>query len=82
MFGAIMLDNQEDNFSIFIASVPDREKCVCEIFFNRFQWAEISQEEEEIIIQFYSHPSQDYWEFSLDEALATLLKAKERFLSE
>ena len=71
-----------DNFRIVIASVPDRENCVCEIFYNHTEWAEISQEGNEILIQFYPHPSQDYWEFPMDVALDILQKAKKRFLGE
>lgn len=68
-----------NNFRIVIASLPDREKCVCEIYYNHIQWAEISQEGEEIMIQFFSHPSDDYWEFPIDATLEILLKAKARF---
>jgi len=34
----------------------------------------------EITIQFYPHPSQDYWEFSIDTALEILQKAKKIFI--
>lgn len=69
-----------NDFRIVIASVPDREKCVCEIYHNHIQWAEISQEHFEMMIQFYPHPSGNYWEFPLDIALETLEKAKKKFL--
>ena len=59
-----------EKFSITIASLPNRENLV----------VEISQETNESIIQFYSHPRQDYWEFVLDEALEALAKAKKRLL--
>ena len=70
------------NFRIVIASLPNRENCVCEIYYNHVQWVEISQETEEVIIQFYSYPDQDYWEFPLDVALEVLEKAKKRYLEE
>lgn len=78
-----MLDNQQfiDNFRIIIASLPDREKCVCEIYYNHIEWAEISQEGTNIMIQFYSHPSQNCWEFPIDIALEILQKAKKKFLT-
>ncbi len=69
-----------NNFRIVIASVPNREHCVCEIYYNHIQWAEISQEGTEITIQFYPHPSQDYWEFSIDTALEILQRAKKIFI--
>jgi hypothetical protein len=77
-----MSENKENtnSFRVVIASLPDREKCVCEIYYNHTQWVEISQENDEIMIQFYSHPSQSYWEFPLNEALEILQKAKKRFL--
>ena len=71
-----------NNFRIVIASLPDRENCVCEIFYCHVQWAEISQEGKEIIIQFYPHPSRDCWEFPLDVVLEILQRAKKRFIGE
>lgn len=79
-----MLDQKNliNNFRIVIASLPDRENCVCEIYYDQIEWAEISQENKEIIIQFYKHPFQDYWEFPMDIALEILKQAKKKFLSE
>lgn len=72
----------EENFRIVIASLPDRRNCVCEIYYDHMQWVEISHEGNEVLIQFYPHPTQDYWEFSLEIALAILSKAKKEFLNE
>jgi hypothetical protein len=69
-----------EKFRIVIASLPDRENCVCEIYYNQVEWVEISHEGDGAMIQFYPHPSQNYWEFSLDEALEALQKAKKKFL--
>ncbi len=77
------MSNNNDSlkkFRVVISSVPDRENCVCEIYYNHLQWAEISKEKEEVIIQFYSHPSQKYWEFPLEEAIEILQKVKNKFL--
>ena len=71
----------KEKFRITIASLPDRENLVAEIFYEGNQWIEISQETDEIIIQFYSHPTQEHWEFPLDEALEALERAKKRFLA-
>jgi len=43
-------------------------------------WAEISQESEEIVIQFYPHPNEKCWEFLFDEALEVLEQAKKKLL--
>ncbi len=77
------MSNENDfikKFRVVISNVPDRENCVCEIYYNHIQWAEISKENEEVIIQFYSHPSQKYWEFPLEIAMEILQKAKSLFL--
>ena len=68
------------HFRITIASLPDRENLVAEIVFKGYQFAEISQEEKEMKIQFYSHPKQKYWEFSLEEIQNIIEKAKNRLI--
>ncbi len=75
------IENILIDFRIVIASLPDREKCVCEIYYKKNQWAEISQEDKEIFIQFYAHPTESYWEFPIDIALDVLQKAKSTFLN-
>ncbi len=66
-----------NDFQIDIASLPDRENLVAEIYFKGFLWIEINQEQsDKMIIQFYTHPHQHYWEFPLEDALAALEKAK------
>ena len=57
-----------EKFRIIIASLPDRERPVAEIAYENVQWAEISYETDELIVQFYPHPRQKHWEFSFDEA--------------
>jgi hypothetical protein len=71
-------------FDIKIASVPYRERLVVEIYYDKNHWAEISQEEEggEVIIQFYPHPHEEYWEFPLDKALRILEEAKSELLED
>lgn len=77
----MMLSNQQfiNNFRIVIASLPDRAKRVCEIYYNNVEWAEISQENQEIMIQFYSNLTKDYWEFPFEVAIEILEKAKKSF---
>ena len=41
---------------------------------------EIFQETDKLIIQFYSHPRQQYWEFPFDEAMEVLEQAKKKLL--
>lgn len=68
------------NFEIEIASIPTQENLVAEIFYNGVQWVQIYLNNEELLIQFYSHPNQEYWEFSFDIAVQVLEKAKKRLL--
>ena len=76
-----LVNQMKDDFSVVVASTPYKKKLVAEIFYENVQWAEINQElSDEMIIQFYPHPKKDYWEFSLDDALAALEHAKQRFL--
>ncbi|NGX48222.1 MAG: hypothetical protein K1000chlam3_01612 [Chlamydiae bacterium] len=69
-----------EKFRITIASLPDREEIEAEILYDGVQWAEISQETDELVVQFYSHPRQKFWEFPLDEALEAPEKAKKKLL--
>jgi len=69
------------DFYIVVASLPDRDQVVAEIYYKNNQWVEINQElSDEMIIQFYSHPKQEYWEFPLEEALEALQQAKQKLL--
>jgi hypothetical protein len=70
-----------EKFRITVASLPDREDLVAEVFYDGVQWVEISWEkEDELTVQFYSHPRLDHWEFPLDQALTVLEKAKSKLL--
>lgn len=69
-----------EKFRITIASPPDRKYLIAEILYEGVQWAEISQERGELVIQFYSHPYKDFWEFPLEEAIQILERAKTKLL--
>lgn len=70
--------NKED-WEIIIADMPDREEPVSEIWYKNKYWVEISAEvPNEFVIQFYSHPEKDYWEFPYEEAMEVLQQAKDR----
>ncbi len=69
-----------EKFRITVASLPDRERLVSEIIYDGVQWAEISQETGKLIVQFYTHPRQQYWEFSVDDAINALEQAKKKLL--
>ena len=70
-----------EKFEILIASPLDRERVVAEIFYENVQWAEISQEnDDELIVEFYPHTSEPYWEFNFEEAIQALEIARNRLL--
>jgi hypothetical protein len=68
------------NFEIEIASIPTQENLVSEIFYDGVQWVQIFQHNGELLIQFYSYPNQEYWEFPFDLAIQVLEKAKNRLI--
>lgn len=70
------------NAEITIASDSDREKLFAEIDFDGVQFAEISQEEKDVRVEFYSHPSGKAWDFKFDEIVEILIKAKKRLTEE
>ena len=71
-------EKKMSKFQIIIASLPDRERVVAEIYYNNMHWAEISQEGKEPLIQFYPHPHEKWWEFSYAEAIQVLEQAKNK----
>ncbi len=68
-------------FRLLIASLPDRDQCVCEIHYQHAQWAELRFEGKQIIVQFYSHPYGKWWEFPLNVAMQILKKAEDKLIS-
>ena len=69
-----------DKVRMCISSPPDREKLVAEIFFGPNQWAELSQEDGTLKVEFYPLPNGDFWQLSFDEAIDALEEAKKRLL--
>jgi histidinol phosphatase-like PHP family hydrolase len=69
-----------DKFEIVIASIPSKENLVAEIYYNNLYWAQISQETEKLMVRFYPHENNSFWEFNLNEAIETLEIAKKRML--
>ena len=66
------------DFSITIASLPDRENLVAEIYYKNKGWVEISAEvPNKFVVAFCNCDDGNYWEFPYDEAMETLQKAKD-----
>jgi hypothetical protein len=66
--------------SVDIASPPDREKLVAELFYDREQWAEINQDSGTLRLELYPRRDGKPWDLPFDEALAVLQTAKERLI--
>ena len=69
-----------DKFKILIASLPHRERPVAEIYCNNMYRVQISQEEDELLIQFYPHPTEKCWAFSYEQVVQVLEQAKRKLL--
>lgn len=61
---------------IQIASVPDREKVVAELWVGDTQIAEVSNENDEMRVEFYSAPVPNQLTLSLDDLLEALAGAR------
>jgi hypothetical protein len=65
--------------SITIASVPDREELVAELWLGDEQVGEVSKDARgEFIIELYSAPAGTPWRIRLDDLVAALGEAKAR----
>jgi hypothetical protein len=65
-----------------IASLPDKERVVAELYTSDEQWAEISQEGERPIITIYPAFSGASWQFDLDTLIYTLEEVRRKLLGD
>jgi hypothetical protein len=63
------------NFSILIASPPDREKLVAEIWFGDEQWGVINQESGTLALEIYPRGNGAPWIFRPEEVMKILQQA-------
>ena len=66
--------------TVNLASPPDREKIVAEVFCDDEQWAEVHQEKKDLTLEVYPRRDGKPWALSYDEALAALQLAKSRLI--
>jgi hypothetical protein len=69
-----------DKMSVDIASPPDREKLVAEVFYNHAKWAEISRQSGRLTLELYPRQDGKPWSFGYDEAIKTLVCARKRLI--
>ena len=71
-----------DNFEFVIASPIDRDELICEIYYKGEIFAEISQDNKNLLIQLYSPQNQKYWEFPLLQFQNIIEEAKKHLLGD
>jgi len=63
---------------LLIASVPDKEKVVAELWVENYQLAEVYNENEELQINIFSYPEVSWKGLSLTEFLSRLNEAHKK----
>ena len=66
----------ETDFRMVIASPPDRERLVAEIWVGNEHLAEINQESEACIVELYPRRSGEPWQLAHDNLLMALTAAR------
>ena len=72
----------KNEFKFIIASPFDREKLICEIYYREAIIAEISQENNEFLLEIYPLEKNEWWSVPLLEFQKTLEDAKNHLLKE
>jgi hypothetical protein len=68
------------DFEFVIASTPDREKVICEIYYQNELIGEISQETSELLLEIYPSTVQKWWAIPLFQFQTALEEAKTHLL--
>ena len=67
---------------ILIASLPDYERCVCEVWLDDELWCVLSEETGDLDVRFYGRPDGQPWKLPYADAVTLLVRAKARLLCE
>jgi hypothetical protein len=68
----------DEPFSVQLASIPDHDDLVAEIWLGDKQVAELRHEADGVRLQLYDAPNRACWDVPLEDFLAALHKARER----
>jgi len=68
--------------SVSIASVPDRENVVAELWYQDQLWGELSYENNEFKLEIYPSSKGDAWNFNYEKVLQSIINAKEKLVNE
>ena len=71
-----------NDLSITIASVPDRENVVAELWYKNQLWGELSYENNEFQLEIYPSSRGDAWNFNYEKVLQSIIDAKEKLINE
>ena len=70
----------QDRIRILIASLPDRDSVVAEVWLDGFQFGELRQEGGRYLWEFYGRPDKQPWALDADELTAALDAAKAKLM--
>jgi len=68
--------------SVTIASVPDRENVVAELWYQDQLWGELSYENNEFQLEIYPSSKGEAWNFNYEKILQSIINAKEKLVNE
>jgi hypothetical protein len=68
--------------TIEIASVPDRDQLVAEIWAGQDQFAELRHEGGSLVLQVFAPPNGGAWDLAFEQVMSALATAKERLAGE
>jgi len=66
--------------TITIASVPDRDKLVAELWYDQELWGEISQDTGELVLEIYPNPTHSFRQLKCEELITAVQQAKDKLL--
>jgi hypothetical protein len=66
--------------TITLASLPDRDQLVAELWYDNELWGELSQEMGELELSIYPKPDGQVWQLRTDEVIQALQEARDKLL--
>ncbi len=66
--------------TVTIASVPDREKLVAELWYEQELWGEISQDTGELILEIYPSSIHGFRQLKCEELVSAVQQARDKLL--
>jgi hypothetical protein len=71
-----------DNYRIIIASPPDREKVVSEVWCGEEMWAEVANEAGPLTICFYPRTNGKPWMLDYEDVVKAIQMAKDKLIGD